>query len=209
MSSWSLIFDSSLVLEGPNASDCPSINDSLHRTKCIVRRIHLPAHCGPLERRTVVTDERSRRVWLLWNQRHRNQIMTNSKPRRSTKPRLSAFATQLLEQWRRLELPTSETNIVIAVSGGADSTALFLALDELIKTDKLRLNLIVGHLDHGLRSESRKDALWVKELAKGLGCDVVVGSRKSESGSGCRRRRVRIWNRPPEKRVTSFCLRQP
>ena len=111
--------------------------------------------------------------------------MTNSKPRRSTKPRLSAFAAQLLEQWRRLELPISETNIVVAVSGGADSTALLLALDELIKTDKLRLKLIVGHLDHGLRSESRKDALWVKELAKGLGCEVVVSraSLKATPGS--------------------------
>ncbi|MGH9874400.1 MAG: tRNA lysidine(34) synthetase TilS [Pyrinomonadaceae bacterium] len=101
--------------------------------------------------------------------------MTNSKPRRLTKPRLSAFATELLEQWRRLDLPKSDTNIVVAVSGGADSTALLLGLDELIKTDKLRLNLIVGHLDHGLRSASRKDALWVKQLAKGLGCDVAVG----------------------------------
>jgi tRNA(Ile)-lysidine synthase len=116
---------------------------------------------------------------------HRYEIMNNGKPRRSTKPRLSAFAAQLLEQWRRLELPTSETNIVIAVSGGADSTALLLALDELIKTDKLHLKLIVGHLDHGLRSESRKDALWVKELAKGLGCEVVVSraSLKATPGS--------------------------
>jgi tRNA(Ile)-lysidine synthase len=114
--------------------------------------------------------------------------MTNSKPRRSTKPRLSAFATQLLEQWRRLELPTSETNIVIAVSGGADSSALLLALDELIRTDKLRLNLIVGHLDHGLRSESRNDALWVKELAKGIGCDVVVSRASLKAAPGSKKK---------------------
>src|SRR5258707_10196995 len=117
-----------------------------------------------------------------------NEIMTNSKPRRSTKPRLSAFAAQLLEEWRRLELPTSEKNIVIAVSGGADSTALLLALDELTKTDKLRLKLIVGHLDHGLRSESRKDALWVKELAKGLGCDVVVSRASLQAAPGSKKK---------------------
>lgn len=104
-----------------------------------------------------------------------NEIMTNSRPRRSTKPRLSAFSSQLLEQWRRLALPASDANIIVAVSGGADSTALLLALDELIKTDKLHLNLIVGHLDHGLRSESRKDAQWVKQLAKSLGHGVAVG----------------------------------
>ena len=99
----------------------------------------------------------------------------NFKTGRSTKPRLSAFATNLLEQWRRLDLPASEANIVVAVSGGADSTALLLCLDELIKQEKLRVNLIVGHLDHGLRPASRKDALWVKQLAKGLGCDVIAG----------------------------------
>ena len=101
--------------------------------------------------------------------------MTNSRPRRSVKPRLSAFATNLLEQWRRLDLPASDANVVVAVSGGADSTALLLALDELVKQEKLRLKLIVAHLDHGLRLASRKDALWVKQLAKELGSDVVVG----------------------------------
>ena len=101
--------------------------------------------------------------------------MTNSRKNRSSKPRLSAFATNLLEQWRRLDLPASDANIVVAVSGGADSTALLLGLDELVKKEKLRLNLIVAHLDHGLRSASRKDAQWVKQLAQELGCDVVVG----------------------------------
>ena len=101
--------------------------------------------------------------------------MTNSKTNRSRKPRLSAFATNLLEQWQRLDLPTAETNVVVAVSGGADSTALLLGLDELVKQEKLRLNLVVAHLDHGLRSASRTDALWVKQLAKEIGFDLVVG----------------------------------
>jgi tRNA(Ile)-lysidine synthase len=63
-----------------------------------------------------------------------------------------------------------------------------LALDELIKTDKLRFNLIVGHLDHGLRSESRKDALWVKELAKGLGWEVVVSRANLKSAPGSKKK---------------------
>jgi tRNA(Ile)-lysidine synthase len=108
----------------------------------------------------------------------------NAKPRRSTKPRLSAFAAELLEQWRQLDLPAAEANIVVAVSGGADSTALLLALNELIKTDKLRLNLIVGHLDHGLRSASRKDAAWVKQLAKNIGCEVVISQANLKTPSG-------------------------
>ncbi|HEV7747431.1 MAG TPA: tRNA lysidine(34) synthetase TilS [Pyrinomonadaceae bacterium] len=107
---------------------------------------------------------------------------------KARKPKLSAFAANLLEQWRRLALPTSEANIVVAVSGGADSTALLLGLDELVKKEKLAVNLIVAHLDHGLRPASRKDALWVKQLASELGYEVVSGranlkseSRKSEN----------------------------
>ncbi|MGH9928624.1 MAG: tRNA lysidine(34) synthetase TilS [Pyrinomonadaceae bacterium] len=108
--------------------------------------------------------------------------MTNSKTNRSRKPRLSSFATDLLEQWRLLSLPVSEANIIVAVSGGADSTALLLGLDELTKKEKLRVSLIVAHLDHGLRATSRKDALWVKQLAKGLGCQVVVGRANLKMG---------------------------
>lgn len=110
--------------------------------------------------------------------------MTNTKPRRPTKPRLSAFAAQLLEQWRQLALPTSEASFIIAVSGGADSTALLLGLNELIKTDKLHLDLTVAHLDHGLRPDSRKDALWVKELAQGLGRGVVVARANLKTAPG-------------------------
>jgi len=86
--------------------------------------------------------------------------------------RLSGFATNLLQEWLRLELPVSDATIVVAVSGGADSAALLLALDELIKQERLRLAPVVAHLDHGLRKESRQDARWVSDLAKSLGYNV-------------------------------------
>ena len=63
---------------------------------------------------------------------------------------------------------------MVAVSGGADSSALLLALDELIKREKLRLAPVVAHLDHGLRKESRKDAEWVAKLAKALGYQTAT-----------------------------------
>ncbi|HEV7683622.1 MAG TPA: tRNA lysidine(34) synthetase TilS [Pyrinomonadaceae bacterium] len=109
--------------------------------------------------------------------------MNDHQARRPTRPRLSAFAANLLEQWRRLALPTSAANIVVAVSGGADSTALLLGLDELLKKEKLTLNLIVAHLDHGLRPASRKDALWVKQLASELGYEIVSGRVNLKSAS--------------------------
>ncbi len=89
--------------------------------------------------------------------------------------KLSRFARSLLAEWQRLDLPESDAEIVVAVSGGADSTALLLGLDELITLEKLRLKLTVAHLDHGLRDDSSKDAKWVSQLAKELGYGIVVG----------------------------------
>ena len=102
-------------------------------------------------------------------------MKSNAKRRPALKPKLSAFARNLLAEWRRLELPESGANMVVAVSGGADSTALLLGLDELMGKEQLQLKLTVAHLDHGLRDDSPKDAKWVSQLAKELGYDVVVG----------------------------------
>jgi tRNA(Ile)-lysidine synthase len=90
--------------------------------------------------------------------------------------RLSAFAAALLKEWRRLALPVANERVVVAVSGGADSTALLLALDELLKTGRLGLRLAVAHLDHGLRGEAgAEDARWVEVLANELGFEIEIG----------------------------------
>jgi tRNA(Ile)-lysidine synthase len=60
----------------------------------------------------------------------------------------------------------------VAVSGGADSSALLLALEELIRLEKLQLSLVVAHLDHGLRKDSRSDAEWVSELTRSLSLEL-------------------------------------
>lgn len=101
-------------------------------------------------------------------------MTTRNNKSRTPKAKLAGFAANLLEEWLRLDLPVSDGTIVVAVSGGADSSALLLALDELIKREKLRLTPVVAHLDHGLRKESGKDAEWVSELAKSLGYEVAI-----------------------------------
>jgi tRNA(Ile)-lysidine synthase len=115
---------------------------------------------------------------------------TLDKRRRPPTVRLSAFARNLLAEWQRLDLPVSDAIVIAAVSGGADSTALMLGLDELIKLEKLRVNLVVAHLDHGLRDGSKGDAQWVSQLAKSLAFDFVVG-------------RTNLKMRPVSKRPTS------
>ena len=109
---------------------------------------------------------------------------TIDKRRRPARVRLSVFARNLLAEWQRLDLPVSEASVVVAVSGGADSSALLLALEELIAQGKLQLHLVVAHLDHGLREDSKEDAQWVSSLAKDSGFDVVVGRASLKRHAG-------------------------
>ncbi|HEY5838227.1 MAG TPA: tRNA lysidine(34) synthetase TilS [Pyrinomonadaceae bacterium] len=87
---------------------------------------------------------------------------------------ISKFARALLQEWRSLNLPLSDAVAVVGVSGGADSVALLLAADELIKGSKLNIRIVVAHLDHRLRKESGDDARWVKELATRLGHEASI-----------------------------------
>ena len=96
------------------------------------------------------------------------------KLRRTPGSRLHTFPRLLFSEWRSLKLPTNET-VIVAVSGGADSTSLLLALDELNKAQKTSLRICVAHLDHGIRSNSKKDARWVRNLVKQLGLKSVIG----------------------------------
>ncbi len=102
-------------------------------------------------------------------------------------PKLSGFARRLISAWKQAGFPTADAAVIVAVSGGADSTALLLALHELIQSGKLSLKLTVAHLDHGLREASKEDAAWVKRLANNLGYPVVVrrvdvGKRAAKTG---------------------------
>ena len=99
---------------------------------------------------------------------------------------LSKFARSVRVAWKELNLPANDATVVVGVSGGADSTALLLALDELIKNDKLNVKLVVAHLDHGLRKDSSSDARWVTKLAKELGHVVVVGKAQLKTAAGKR-----------------------
>ncbi len=114
-------------------------------------------------------------------------VRSNRITRKTTTPRLSKFASALLDEWRNLKLPQSEANVIVAVSGGADSTALLLGLDELIKNEKLHVQAIVAHLDHGLRPESKDDARWVVKLGKDLGYETTVSTRNVKQSAAKRK----------------------
>ena len=91
--------------------------------------------------------------------------------------RPSRFARSLLREWRQRGWPARGGRVLVAVSGGADSTALLLALEELRRAGLLGVELTAAHLDHGLRGErGAEDARWVEGLARGHGFDCIVGS---------------------------------
>ncbi|HEY5884757.1 MAG TPA: tRNA lysidine(34) synthetase TilS [Pyrinomonadaceae bacterium] len=106
---------------------------------------------------------------------------------RNGTPRQSKFATVLIKEWQRLGLPESNASIILAVSGGADSAALLLAVDELIKNGKLQVTPVVAHLNHGLRPESKDDALWVTKLAKDLAYRSTTGTRAVKESASKRK----------------------
>jgi tRNA(Ile)-lysidine synthase len=92
-------------------------------------------------------------------------------------PPLSAFARKLASVWRQLKTDDCYETVVVAVSGGADSVALLLALDELVRAKKIKVKILVAHLNHKLRGPaSEADARRVRSLAKELGHQVVVRS---------------------------------
>ena len=79
---------------------------------------------------------------------------------------------------------TSRTwTLGLAVSGGADSTALLAALADL--RESLGFKAVVLHVDHGLRPDSHDDARFVEALA-------------ARFGLPCRTLRARIRRRPRE-----------
>jgi tRNA(Ile)-lysidine synthase len=102
--------------------------------------------------------------------------------------RMHELSQKLLQTIRKQELLRPGDRVAAAVSGGADSVALLLLLDEL--RGELGIVLSVVHVNHKLRgAESDEDERFVAELAKarGLECHFanlpLTGTRSpSEAG---------------------------
>jgi tRNA(Ile)-lysidine synthase len=99
-------------------------------------------------------------------------------PKRDT-----CLAESVLERVERVLSPWRAGRILVAVSGGSDSVGLLRAV--VLLRDRLRLEVVVAHLDHGVRGNAaREDSDFVRALADALAVPCHTGRWVPQSLSG-------------------------
>ncbi len=92
------------------------------------------------------------------------------------------FVRNLVTEWRHLELPFAGSTIVAAISGGADSVSLLLALNDLKKRKKIGHRIVAAHFNHRLRDgASDADEEFVRGLTTDLHIEFAVGKAQIEA----------------------------
>ncbi len=112
-------------------------------------------------------------------------------------PKRNALALRVAAFLRRHEMLRAGDRVGVAVSGGADSVALLLLLEEL--RGRLGIQLAVLHFNHRLRgAESDADEEFVRELANARGldfhadhADVAAQAKKARANLEDTARRLR------------------
>lgn len=87
---------------------------------------------------------------------------------------MNRFEADVLAQIRRRGDGVENARVLLAISGGGDSTALLAVLWALRKS--LDLEISLAHADHGLRPEAAEDAAFVRDLARTLDLDLAEAS---------------------------------
>ncbi len=88
---------------------------------------------------------------------------------------LDEFENEVLTFVRAEQLFGDGDKLLLAVSGGADSTALMHTFWSLRAESCIKTELLCAHLNHKLRrNESEADEIFVVSEASGLGIDIVT-----------------------------------
>src|SRR3990172_1939299 len=100
-------------------------------------------------------------------------MTTDVSPRLSFRRRMEAAVRRYMADQA---LWPADGRLLVAVSGGPDSTALLLVLHRLAR--RRGLHLAVAHFDHGLRGAAvaAREARFVGDLAATLGLPLHLGS---------------------------------
>lgn len=114
---------------------------------------------------------------------------------RGTGVHLTDFEMAVRASIRRRGLFGGVQRLVIAVSGGPDSMALFFALLRIGRASKSGPELVVAHLDHGLRPSSSEDARFVAQAAANAGIEAVVERIDVAAEAASRRENIEATGR--------------
>lgn len=110
----------------------------------------------------------------------------------------AALSTNFVQTWRQKRMP-----VFVSFSGGSDSLALLLLLQQEVLKSGPELSLAAVHFEHGIRGqESLEDAAFCEQTARNLGVRFVKRSlnvlqerRSGESTeSAARRLRIAAWH---------------
>lgn len=87
---------------------------------------------------------------------------------------------KVLNTIKKYELIQNGNNIVIGVSGGPDSMALLNILISLKENKKIDCNLVVAHINHGIRKEADEETEYVAEFCKKHNISCYIKKKKVE-----------------------------
>jgi len=85
---------------------------------------------------------------------------------------------KILELIKRDNLIEKNDKVLLGVSGGPDSICMLDILSKLSK--KLNFEIVVAHINHGIREEALDDEQYVEDWCKKLGVKFFVGHFKVE-----------------------------
>ncbi len=88
------------------------------------------------------------------------------------------------------DLVRAGDRVLVAASGGADSTALAAGL--ALQARALSIEIVLGHVDHQLRPDSADDAAVVQSLASKLGVGILLRAVIVPAGRGGLEERARV-----------------
>src|SRR5262245_31328672 len=96
---------------------------------------------------------------------------------------------QLAKTLEREQLMPANQTYIVAVSGGLDSIVLLDVLSQL--AERWNWRLVVGHVEHGQRTDSVDDALFVSQVADRAGHTFLLHRLRPGRSSENRLRRAR------------------
>ena len=99
------------------------------------------------------------------------------------------FEIRVLNNIKQFNLIEKNDVIVAGVSGGPDSIAMLECLNNFKVSKELNFNIVVAHINHGLRENAKLDEAFVKKYCKihNIECYVLhsnVGELAKESKRG-------------------------